>query len=258
MLSVDYISFNNKLKNVNPKLKVLFATVSLFVAVLSKSAIVPLLISLIMIYLTLFKAEVPKKIYLTLLTPVIGFGLFNLVFMGFWYGNTSIISFEIFNITIGFKKEGLELGLLVFSRMLGGVTSTLFLALTTPMTELMYVLRDLKLPSIIVEITMMMYRYIFVLLDELIRMQQAQETRLGYVNLKTSYKSLGMLAVNLFIRTFEKGEKAYIAMISRCYDGELKSLTKIENPKLAYTLLVILFGIFMIILSYLTKYMKIL
>jgi cobalt/nickel transport system permease protein len=255
--TIDNIAFNNNLRNVNPKLKVIFAILSLFVCVASKSVVVPLIITLIMIYLTLFKAKVPKKIYLTLLSPAVGFGLFTLIFMAFWYGETSLYSFKIFGFTVGFYKEGLEMGFLVFSRMLGGVASTLFLALTTPMTEIFYILRALGLPSVVVDIAMMMYRYIFVLLDELIRMQNAQETRLGYKDLKTSYKSLGMLASNLFIRTWERGEQLFITMSSRCYDGELKTLGKIENPKLIYVIGILLFEILLIVISYLTMDFKV-
>ncbi|WP_048202554.1 cobalt ECF transporter T component CbiQ [Methanocaldococcus bathoardescens] len=254
--TIDSIAFNNNLRNINPKLKVIFAILSLFICVASKSVIVPLIITIIMIYLTLFKAKVPKKIYLTLFFPVFGFGLFTLIFMAFWYGTTEMYSFKIFGFTIGFYKEGLDMGLLVFSRMLGGVASTLFLALTTPMTEIFYILRSLGLPSVVVDIAMMMYRYIFVLLDELIRMQNAQETRLGYKDLKTTYKSLGMLASNLFIRTWEKGEQLFITMSSRGYDGELRILGEIENPKLIYMIGIILFEIILVIISYLTMDFK--
>jgi cobalt/nickel transport system permease protein len=255
--TIDSIAFNNNLKDVNPKLKVIFAILSLFVCVVSKSVVVPLIIAFIMIYLTLFKAKVPKKIYLALLTPAVGFGIFTLIFMGFWYGKIAIYSFKIFGFTVEFYKEGLEMGLLVFSRMLGGVTSTLFLALTTPMTEIFYILRSLKVPSVVVDIAMMMYRYIFVLLDEMIRMQNAQETRLGYKDLKTTYKSMGMLASNLFIRTWERGEQLFITMSSRCYDGELKTLGDIENPKLIYIVGIILFEILLIAVSYLTRDFKV-
>nr|WP_048056464.1 cobalt ECF transporter T component CbiQ [Methanocaldococcus fervens] len=254
--TIDNIAFNNNLRNINPKLKVIFAILSLFVCVASKSIVVPLIIAAVMIYLTLFKAKVPKKVYLTLFLPVVGFGLFTLVFMGFWYGEEIICSFKILNFTVGFYKDGLGMGLLVFSRMLGGVASTLFLALTTPMTEIFYILRSLGLPSVVVDIAMMMYRYIFVLLDELIKMQNAQETRLGYRNLKTAYKSLGMLASHLFIRTWEKGERLFITMSSRCYDGELKPLGEIENPKLIYIIGIVLFEIILIIISHLTMDFK--
>ncbi len=255
--SIDSIAFTNNLKDVNPKLKVLFSLLTLLVIVFSKSFIAPLLVFLISSYLIIFKAKVPAKVYFYLLLPAIGFGLFTVVFMGFWYGSEKIFSINLGFIEIGFTKEGLNQGILVFSRMLGGVSTMLFLALTTPMTQLFYVLRWLKLPKEFVDIAMMMYRYIFVLLDEFITMKNAQETRLGHKDIKTSYKSLGLLMANLFIRTWEKGEKLFITMSSRGYDGEIKVLKEIENPKLIYVIGIIIFEIFILIISILTSNIKV-
>ncbi|ENN96836.1 cobalt ABC transporter permease [Methanocaldococcus villosus KIN24-T80] len=255
--SIDTLAYNNNLKNVNPKLKVLFAILCLITSVISTSIVVPIVIFFVMSYLIIFKAKIPKKIYLYLITPAIGFGIFTLVFMSIWYGTNEIFSIPIFSFKISFHKYGLNLGLLVFSRMLGGVSSMLFLALTTPMPQLFYVLRDLKFPSVFIEMLMMIYRYIFVLLDEMIRIKFAQETRLGYKDLKTSYRSLGILAAQLFIRAFEKGEKAYLYMLSRCYDGKLRTLESIENPKLKDVLLIFIFEFILLILVFITKDIRI-
>ena len=111
-----------------------------------------------------------------------------------------------------------------FCKNFRGFTCLAFLALTTPMTELFSVLEFFKIPKIVLELAMLMYRYIFLFLDEAINMYHAQETRLGYSSLKKSVKSMGMLGSNLFIRTWLKGEQAYIAMESRCYDGSIKTL----------------------------------
>jgi cobalt/nickel transport system permease protein len=46
-------------------------------------------------------------------------------------------------------------------------------------------------------------------------------------------------------------------MSSRCYDGELKTLGDIENPKLIYIVGIILFEILLIAVSYLTRDFKV-
>ena len=92
----------------------------------------------------------------------------------------------------------------------------------------------------------------------MIRTENAQKTRLGYRNLKTTYKSLGLLASNLFIRTWDRGETLFITMSSRGYNGDLKILGKIENPELKYLLMIGLFEIILIALAFLTKDFKIL
>ena len=256
--TIDHIAHNNRLRHINPKLKVLFALSMLLITLFSKSILVPLIVALIMITLTVFVARVPLRIYLPLLSVPIGFGILTVILMGIIYtGGEKLLSINIFNFNISIYSYGVNLGLLVLSRMLGGVTSTLFLALTTPMTELFYILREWRIPSALLDIAMMMYRYIFILLDEMIRITNAQHTRLGYKDLKTTYKSLGTLAAILFIRAWERGERSFITMSCRGYNGDLKLLNKIESPGVKYILLIVVVDIILLILSYLTADFKV-
>lgn len=140
-----------------------------------------------------------------------------------------ILDLGIFNLAI--TQDGFNLGLLLFSRVMGGFTCMAFLALTIPMTELFGELERFKIPQIVMELAMLMYRYIFLFLDEGLNMYHAQETRLGYSSLGKSFKSMGMLGSNLFIRTWIKGEQAHLAMESRCYTGSLRTLKAPESLK---------------------------
>ncbi|MHC1576345.1 MAG: CbiQ family ECF transporter T component, partial [Methanosarcinaceae archaeon] len=70
-------------------------------------------------------------------------------------------------------------------------------------------------------ISMMMYRYIFVFLEVAWGIRYAQNVRLGYRDLQTSFRSLAMLCTTLFLRSWEQGEKIFVSMSSRCYDGKL-------------------------------------
>jgi cobalt/nickel transport system permease protein len=97
------------------------------------------------------------------------------------------------------------------------------------MTELFAILEDIKIPKIVIEIAMLMYRYIFVFLDEAINMYHSQETRNGYSTMKNSYKSMGMLMSSLFIKTWISGEQTFVAMESRCYDGSIKTMNELGS-----------------------------
>ncbi|EHP87383.1 cobalt ECF transporter T component CbiQ [Methanotorris formicicus] len=251
--TVDNIAFNNKLKHVNPKLKVIFALSLLLISVFSKSAIVPLLIFFVVSILLLFKAKIPKKIYVVFVGIPFGFGLLNLLIFAFLFGTVEWFKINIFGFEIPIYKDGIDLGVLLFGRMLGGISSMLFLAFTTPMVELFYIFRELKMPDVVVDMMMLIYRYIFVLYEEYERMKFAQESRLGTSNLKSTYKSLGALAAHLFIRAWEKGEILNITMMARCYDGKLRLLHSIENPPIKYILFIAIFDILLIILVYLTR-----
>ncbi|MCK9152407.1 cobalt ECF transporter T component CbiQ [Methanobacterium alcaliphilum] len=218
--TLDNYAHSNKLKGTNVYFKVLFAVSTMLVSLISTSPIVPIFITLLISFLIIFKAEIPWKFYLKFLTIPFTFGFLTFIFMAIFFGTGEpILELGIFNLAI--SADGFELGLLVFTRIMGGFSCMAFLSLTTPMTELFSVLESFKIPKVVIEIAMMMYRYIFVFIGEGINMYHAQETRLGYQSFKNAYKSMGILASNLFIRSWVKGEQVYISMESRGYNGSL-------------------------------------
>lgn len=228
--TLDGYAHSNGLKNVNTYFKVLFAIITMLVSLISTSPVVPFLIFFILTFIIIFKAKIPYKFYLKFLSVPLIFALITFIFMAIFFGvGSHILELGIFN--LGVTSDGFDLGLLVFARIMGGFSCLAFLALTTPMTEIFSVLGDIKIPHIVLEISMLMYRFIFVFLDEAINMYHSQETRLGYSSLKKSYNSMGMLASNLFIITWIKGEQAYLAMESRCYDGTIRLLEDKESIK---------------------------
>ena len=114
-------------------------------------------------------------------------------------------------------------------KALGAVSSLYMLTLTTPLGELITVLRKAHVPKVLVELMHMIYRYIFIMLDTHSRMKNSAESRLGYVDFKTSCYSFGQVASNLLIVSLKRGNAYYNALESRCYDGELRFLEE-EKP----------------------------
>jgi len=228
--TLDKYAHSNSLKDVNTYYKFIFAIITMIVCLISTSPVIPLIIFLLLSYLILFKAEIPYKFYLKFASVPFIFAFLTFLFMGFFYGvNSHILELGIFNLSV--TSDGFNLGFLVFSRIIGCFACLAFLSLTTPMTDLFSIMDNMKIPKIVLEIAMLMYRYIFLFLDEAINMYHSQETRLGYSNLKRTYKSMGILASNLFIKTWISGEQAYVAMESRCYDGTIKSVKNKESIK---------------------------
>lgn len=226
--TLDSYAHFNGLKDANTYFKVFFAIITLLVSLISTSPIVPLIIAVVMSILIVFKAKISLKFYLKFLTIPLIFAFITFIYMAILFGvGTHILDLGLFNLAI--TSDGFNLGFLVFARMMGCFTCLAFLALTTPMNELFSVLEIVKIPQIVLEIAMLMYRYIFLFLSEAINMYHSQETRLGYISFKKSFKSMGILGSNLFIRTWIKGEQSYVAMESRCYNGTIKSIKEPDN-----------------------------
>ncbi len=98
---------------------------------------------------------------------------------------------------------------------------TLFLA-GTPFPEFLKGMEKLKFPGLITMILTFMYRYIFVIEDEAMRMWQARKSRTVGGSAWFHLKMMANLAGVLFLRSYERAERVYFAMCSRGYDGRIR------------------------------------
>jgi cobalt/nickel transport system permease protein len=86
------------------------------------------------------------------------------------------------------------------------------------------VLAAVILPAVMVQIASFMLRYVNVISDEMERMKVARESR-GFVATGIKHwKVLATSAAALFIRSYERGERVHLAMLSRGFDGNLPTL----------------------------------
>ncbi len=102
---------------------------------------------------------------------------------------------------------GLELGLVV----LAGVLLMLVLGLTTPLPKLLAALRWYRVPELLIEVGMLMYRYLFLFVEETGRMRQAQRLRGPEVAWGRAMGGLSSLGANLLIRSYERSQRVYDA-----------------------------------------------
>ena len=91
-----------------------------------------------------------------------------------------------------------------------------------------------------IELSMMMYRYIFVFLDQAAVIHSAQVMRLGDAGIKNSLNSFAMLSSVLFLRAWEQGERLIVAMDARCYNGKLDIMEQSgkAGPKAIFAVMV--------------------
>jgi cobalt/nickel transport system permease protein len=93
-------------------------------------------------------------------------------------------------------------------------------------------MRSLGIPPILVSIFGLMWRYLFVLADEALRLLRARQARSGHSDrpglkpggsLSWRGRVAGGMAGSLFLRAFERSDRIYMAMLARGYDGEVRS-----------------------------------
>lgn len=91
----------------------------------------------------------------------------------------------------------------------------ILLSNTTPFAELLRVLKRIRVPSLLVTTLALMYRYLFVLLDETDRMRRARQCRTFDRRRARAWKLLGTILGQLFVRSTERAERIYAAMCAR-------------------------------------------
>ncbi len=111
----------------------------------------------------------------------------------------------------------------------------LLLSSTTHFLSVLGALRALGLPRMLVAILGLMYRYLFVLVDEAQRLQRARLCRSAALHGQGGgtvwwrARVTGQMAGTLLVRAFERSERIYVAMLARGYGGELRM---IDTPAL--------------------------
>jgi cobalt/nickel transport system permease protein len=134
---------------------------------------------------------------------------------------------------LGWRIAITDQGLLLFAAVMAkawlSVLASGLLVATTPVPDLLSALRVLGIPAVLTSIISFMVRYLFVLVDEAMRLHTAREARsagTGGGTLIWRARVLGGMIGSLFIRSYERSERIYAAMRSRGFDGQVRTTAR--------------------------------
>lgn len=111
------------------------------------------------------------------------------------------------------------------------VQAALLLSITTPFADLLWAFQSLRVPEMLIAIVGFMYRYLYTMSDEAQRLIRARSARSASITGQKSGGSLlwrarvaGGMVGSLFLRSYERSERVYAAMLSRGYNGRMRAL----------------------------------
>ncbi len=134
-----------------------------------------------------------------------------------------ILFFEPFVIVIAglaaLQPGGVAKFLTIVVKSTLSLLTVLLLANTTPFHKLIELFRRLRFPSVMVTILALMYRYLFVLIDEVERIGRARRSRTFVRKRGRTWFLLGTVLGQLFVRSTERAERIYAAMCARGWMG---------------------------------------
>jgi cobalt/nickel transport system permease protein len=211
-----YIHRHTYIHDLAPHVKILGAFAFLFIAVLtpannyaSFAGYFVLILGLIVMSELSFKTVVKRMV---VEVPFILFA----VLMPF-LGRAPFI--EVYGVTV--SEAGLIAGIAILIKSSIGVLVSILLSSTTTVREILHGLAHLKVPALLINIATFMLRYSAVVTDELNRMKTARESRGFIAKGPKDWKIVAQAAGALFIRSYERGERVHLAMLSRGFNGEM-------------------------------------
>ncbi|HHW47626.1 MAG TPA: cobalt ECF transporter T component CbiQ [Clostridiaceae bacterium] len=229
MISIDKYAYSSKLRYKDPMQKLVFTAMTVAVCIWAKNNIISVVVIFMMGGMTVLRGGIPLRFLLKLLLVPMSFLLVSIFTIAVNISDNKellLLAVPVAGKWIGFSAAGLKDSIRLFLKALGAVSCLYFLSLNTPMVDLLSALRRLRIPKILVELTGLVYRFVFVLLDTVNRIYIAQSSRLGYSSLSSSYRSLGAMGSMLFVKAYKQSDALYTALEARGYDGELNVLAE--------------------------------
>ena len=122
-------------------------------------------------------------------------------------------------------EHGWDIMMAVFLRGTLAFCAALWLINVMPFDQLLVTLRSMKVSDVLVAILSFMYRYFFVLGDELEKLKTARRARtLGHPHVVLRWQSSAFLIGMLLIRAMARAERVHGAMLARGWDGRVRTL----------------------------------
>ena len=235
MIVIDKLCYQSKLRYENAGEKFAFAVAGIVLAVTGT--------------LTVAKGGVPVLRYLKFLTIPLAFLFLSAAAILFHISRTPM---DLFAIPLGNWYLTTSMSSLLYAvqlilTALSAVSCLYFLSFTTPITDILEVL--------LIELMLLIYRFIFVLLDTASAITTSQHCRLGNRDYKTALKSFGLLGSALMLRAVTRSNRLYTAMEARCYDDTIRVLSGTHSPKKSVILAIVLFDSALIALASWSKYL---
>ena len=223
---LEDIAQRNGLREVNTSLKLATALGAILLCLASTSYLAPLAIAVLLSLAVLLLARVDARTYAELFIGPLFFALTSvLVIVLLTGGPDPYWSWTPLPwLSLSVTRASVNQGIFVLCRVIGGMSALIFIAVTTPMTDLFAVMRSWHVPGSVLDLAMMIYRIIFMIMDQLVQTYQAQRMRLGYSSFGESVRSFGTLCGSVFIGSWDAGEGLFRAMDARCYAGRFAML----------------------------------
>ena len=222
---IDRYAYGNRIRRLNPLYKTGFSLIVIVICLAANRFPVSALCLFLMAVLSILWAGLPLRFFLKVLLAEGGFLLFGVLGVAVSFSAVpSKNGYALGPIWIVATNASILSAGNLFMRSLACASALNFLAFTTPVVDLIDLLRRFRFPEIILDLMVLIYRFIFTLMDSLDQMVLARKVRLGFNGWKNSFHSIAAVSTNLFIEAFRRSRTLENALRGRGWEGHLKVL----------------------------------
>lgn len=225
-VEIDQLAGRSRLSQVPPLLKILLAISLMASSICAGKPVIGIQIAVVLALAAIFAGGVKISTYLQLIAVPLSFLMLSGLALLWEYSPSDKGDLSIF-IGIGYlcvTKAAQARAMLVMARALGAVSALYLLSLSTPLPEIIGVLRRLRCPDVVTELMYLIYRYIFLLFHMHDAMKNSAMSRLGYLDYPTGIRTTGRIYSNLLAYSYRQASRNFDAMESRCFDGSIRFL----------------------------------
>ncbi len=229
MFELDELAYRSAALKWSPAGKFLFVLALLVASLMASTLLVPVIVLIVGVLLLGYSIHFrfPKVIGLIILE-----GLGIILIGGFVIAlatpGTVVWALDLFLFKLSFTDAGLSTATIITLRALAGISVMLFFATSTPIPHFADMLVRSKVPKEFAELMVMVYRYSYMLLDEVGRMHLAAQCRLGFRGRMNTMRTYAKMMTGMFIRSIETAERSSVGMQCRNYQSSVEML---RQPK---------------------------
>ncbi len=221
----QYCDRDSLIHRLDARTKFLFVLLFIFVVVSSPSGSwFAFAIYFVVISGLILASNLPIGHVLKRSLVIVPFVIIIAIFVPFFREGEIVYSFQVGTVHVNITYEGILVLETILIKAWLSILSLVWLTSVTKFMSLLRGLRRMHFPGVLVMIISFMYRYLFVIVDETLRMKQARDCRSFGEKRLRQLRSVGSIIGTLFIRSYERSERVYFAMAARGYDGETRTL----------------------------------
>ena len=219
-----YAEMDSSIHRIEPRIKVVSFGI-LIVSAVFVGTIPAALFFLVVAAALLLASRLPMRFICNRMKVICVFVIPILILMPITVPGTPILSLG----PLAFTAEGLSFAVLVTIRSVTAILLVVTMLGTQRFDTTLKALALLRVPGIIVQMLLFTYRYIYVMIDEFLRIWSSMRAK-GYTFRFTRHglSMIGNCIGMLLIKSYERAERVYQAMIAKGYAGKPVSFSSFQ------------------------------